>query len=100
MQFIVKKEIVEDANNPVNMVHRKDIIRFMEQIVTDDIPNEIFNVVAPIKHNRRDFYTREANKLNLSPIPNFIDNPNADMRKVNGEKISKRYGLEYLYLVD
>jgi len=100
VRFIVKKDLVEDANNPVNMVHRNDIIRFMERMLTSNIPNEIFNIVAPIKHNRRDFYTREANKLNLSPLPNFIDNPNADMRKVSGKKITDRYGLEYLYLLD
>lgn len=97
--FIIKREAVEDANNPVNMIHRNDIIRFFEKIVTNPIPNEIFNIVAPIKENRRDFYTREAQNLGLSPLPKFIDNPNADSRKVNGEKISKRYGIEYLYLI-
>jgi len=99
VRFIVKKEIVEDANNPVNMIHRSDIIRFFEKIVEQPIPNEVFNIVAPIGLNRRDFYTQEARKLNLSPIPKFVDNPDADMRKVNGEKITKRYNLEYLHLV-
>jgi len=100
VRFIVRKPVVEDANNPVNMVHRNDIIRFVEKMVEAKIPNEIFNIVAPIKLNRRDFYTQEANKLGLSPLPQFIDNPNADLRKVSGEKISKRYGLDYLYLMD
>lgn len=100
VQFIVKRPIVEDANNPVNMVQRNDIIRFVEKMLEQTLPNEIFNIVAPVKLNRRDFYTREAQKLNLSPLPKFLDNPNADLRKVSGEKISKRYGLEYLYLVD
>lgn len=99
VRFIVKREIIEDANNPVNMIHRKDIIRFIEKIFDKDIPNEIFNIVAPIKLSRRDFYTQEAQKLTLSPIPKFIDNPNADMRSVNGEKITKRYHLEYLELI-
>lgn len=99
VRFIVKREIIEDANNPVNMIHRNDIIRFVEKIVNEPIPNEIFNIVAPIPLNRRDFYTQEAKKLNLFPIPKFVDNPNADMRKVNGEKITKRYDLEYLELL-
>ena len=99
VKFIVKKEVVEEANNPVNMIHRDDIIRFLEKIVEQPIPNEIFNIVAPISLNRREFYTREAEKLNLSPIPIFVDNPDADMRKVNGEKIAKRYNLDYRHLV-
>lgn len=100
VHFIVKKDVVEDANNPVNMVHRNDIIRFIEKIVANNLTNEIYNIVAPIKLNRRDFYTQEATKLKLSPLPIFTDNPNADMRKVCGEKISKKYDLNYLYLVD
>src|SRR5690606_21471448 len=47
VQFIVKREIIDDANNPVNMVHRDDIVRFVEKIVESEIPNEIFNIVAP-----------------------------------------------------
>ncbi len=100
VQFIIKREIIGDANNPVNMVHRNDIVRFVEKIVESEIPNEIFNIVAPVKLNRRDFYTREAKKLGLSPLPEFINNHNADMRKVSGEKIAKKYGLDYLYLLD
>lgn len=100
VRFIVKRENVDDANNPVNMVHRNDIIRFLEKITENEIPNDVFNIVAPINLNRRDFYTKEANKLGLSPLPEFTDNPNADMRKVSGEKISKKYGLDYLYLLD
>lgn len=100
VKFIVKKENVDDANNPVNMIHRTDIIRFAEKIIENEIPNDVFNIVAPVNLNRRDFYTREASKLGLSPLPNFTDNPNADLRKVSGEKISKKYGLDYLYLLD
>jgi len=100
VHFIVRKEVVDDANNPVNMIHRKDIIRFFEKIIDHEIPNDVFNIVAPINLNRRDFYTQEAAKLGLSPLPNFTDNPNADMRKVSGEKISKKYGLDYLHLLD
>lgn len=99
VRFIVKRDVIEDANNPVNMVHRKDIIRFFEKITENEILNEIFNIVAPVEFNRRDFYTREAEKLGLSPLPEFTDNPNADMRKVSGEKISKKYELDYLYLL-
>jgi len=100
VHYIVKKSVVNDANNPVNMVHRKDIIRFLSKMVTKVLPNDVFNIVAPIHHNRRDFYTQEAKKLGLSPLPHFIDNPSADFRKVNGEKITKFSELNYRYLID
>lgn len=98
VHHIVKRPLIEDANNPVNMVHRNDIVRFVEQMVTRPLPNEIFNVVAPIRCDRRKFYTQEALHLGLAPLPLFTDNPNADMRRVNGEKIAQRYGLAYEWL--
>mgnify|MGYP003576534265 CR=1 FL=1 len=100
VKFIVKRENIDDANNPVNMIHRTDIIRFLEKIIENEIPNDVFNIVAPINLNRRDFYTQEAAKLGLSPLPKFTDNPNADMRKVSGDKIANKYGLDYLYLLN
>src|SRR5690606_24155328 len=99
VRYIVQRDIVEDANDPVNMVHRIDIIRFINKMAEQPIPTEIFNIVAPVPLNRREFYTREAARLGLSPLPIFKDNPEADMRKVVGRRISERYGLEYLYLL-
>ena len=100
VKYIVQREVIEQANNPVNMVHQTDIIRFVEKMVETKLPNEIFNIVAPISKNRRDFYTDEANRLGLSPLPKFIDSDEADQRRVVGKKIAQRYALDYLYLLD
>ncbi|MDO4727380.1 MAG: NAD(P)-binding domain-containing protein [Bacteroidota bacterium] len=97
--YICQRELINDANDPVNMVHQEDIIRFVEKMILEPIPNEIFNIVAPISLNRRDFYTQEAQRLGIGKIPTFVDNPNAKLRKVSGEKISKRYHLDYTKLI-
>lgn len=98
VHYIVQRPVVSEANNPVNMIHRNDIIRFMERMIALPLPNEIFNLVAPIRDSRRDFYTQEARYLGLSPLPLFTDNPDADMRRVLGDKIARRYGLDYEWL--
>ncbi|MBL7713461.1 MAG: NAD(P)H-binding protein [Chitinophagaceae bacterium] len=98
VRYIVQRPEVTEANNPVNMIHRDDIIRFMDRIVAAAVPNEIFNVVAPILQDRRSFYTQEAQQLGLSPLPLFTDNPHGDQRRVIGDKIAQRYGIEYEWL--
>ncbi|HTN18543.1 MAG TPA: NAD(P)H-binding protein [Chitinophagaceae bacterium] len=98
VRYIVQRPVVSEANNPVNMIHRDDIIRFTERIISTAIPNEIFNVVAPILQDRRSFYTQEAQQLGLSPLPLFTDNPDADQRRVIGAKIAQRYGIGYEWL--
>jgi nucleoside-diphosphate-sugar epimerase len=98
VRYIVQRPEVTEANNPVNMIHRHDILRFMDRVIAEALPNEIFNLVAPIHRSRRDFYTAEAHALGLAPLPLFTDNPDADMRRVLGHKIAQRYGLDYEWL--
>lgn len=98
VRYIVQRPVVTEANNPVNMVHRDDIIRLMSRMLEQPLPNEVFNVVAPIHSSRRDFYTAEAQHLSLTPLPEFTDNPAADMRRVDGSRIAQRYGVDYEWL--
>lgn len=98
VRYIVQRPLVEDANNPVNMIHQTDIIRFIKRMIEEPLPNEVFNMVAPILKSRREFYTEEANALQLSPLPVFSDNPAADLRRVKGDKIVQRYGMAYEWL--
>lgn len=97
--YICQRDIIDNANDPVNMVHKDDIIRFVEKMVQEPIPNEIFNIVAPISLNRKDFYTQEAHRLGIEKIPTFIDNPQAGLRKVSGNKIVERYNINYTKLI-
>lgn len=94
-----KKRVIEAGNKPVNLVHQADIIRFITKILEEPIKNEIFNVVAPIGLSRKDFYTREAKRIGITDLPEFIMSPDTENRTVNGSKITKTFGLDYLHLV-
>lgn len=96
--FLAKRDVIEEANEPVNMVHREDIIRYIEAIVKHPVPNEIFNIVAPVMEDKRTFYSKAARELNVT-LPPFKDNANPKMRRVIGSKIAKRYDIAYYNLV-
>ena len=94
-----KKRVIEAGNKPVNLVHQEDIIRFITKILDEPIKNELFNVVAPIGLSRKDFYTKEAQRLGIKDLPEFILSPETENRVVNGTKITKAFGLDYTRLV-
>jgi len=98
VHFLAKRDVIEEANEPVNMVHREDIIRFIEAIVKQPVPNEIFNIVAPVLEDKRTFYSKAAKELDIA-LPPFKDNPNPKMRRVIGSKIAERYDTAYYNLV-
>ncbi len=94
-----KKRVIEAGNKPVNLVHQADIIRLITKILEEPIKNELFNVVAPIGLNRKEFYTKETKRLGIKDLPEFIMSPETENRVVNGSKITQTFGLDYMYLV-
>lgn len=100
VRFLAQRSEIQDANEPVNMIHQKDIIRFITRLmVLKKSSNEIYNIVAPILEDKRNFYTKEAERLGLK-LPPFIDNSAPKYRRVDGSKITRATGLNYEYMFD
>ncbi len=79
----------------MNMIHRKDCINIIYQVIAQNVWNEIFNACTDLHPSKREFYTAAAQKLNL-PSPGFIDTNDA-YKIVNSEKLKQRLGYEFLY---
>lgn len=58
---------------PINLIHLKDCIQIIFDIIKNEIWNETFNAVAPYHPNREEYYIQKAKMLGM-PIPQFTDN--------------------------
>mgnify|MGYP003520060811 FL=1 len=88
VKFLAKKEIIEEGNEPVNMISDEEIISIMEQIITKELPNDVFNVVTNDHRTKKDFYTEAALERGLQ-LPPFTETPNRKNRKVDATKIQQ-----------
>jgi len=69
--FISLGKKIENPEGYVNLIHRDDCIKIIEEIIIKDIWGEIFNACADSHPKRKDFYTKEIFKLNQkSPVIN------------------------------
>ena len=58
---------LENGNDAVNLIHRKDCIHMIMTIIQNDWWDEIFNGVYPDHPKKVDYYTAEAEKRGLQP---------------------------------
>jgi len=65
VKFLAKKEVNENGNEPVNMLHLYDAVEAICVLINQPIPNDIFNLVYPKYESREIFYTNAASKLGL-----------------------------------
>ena len=72
-RFLSGKTDVTQPDAPVNLIHREDIVGYMEALLDAGIRNELFNICSPEHPSRKVFYTSQAIRSNLPP-PVFREN--------------------------
>ena len=63
-----KKDVPADA--PVNLIHRKDCVNIISEIIQQDKWGKVYNACSPQHPTKKEFYTKAAQISNL-PIPGF-----------------------------
>lgn len=61
-----QKRIIPDADAPVNLVHRDDVISAVKTLLKEGLPSGMFNVCAASHPPKGEFYTAAAESLGLS----------------------------------
>lgn len=94
VKFLAKKEVNENGNEPVNMLHLYDAIEAISTVIEKPIENEIYNLVYPQYDTREIFYNKAANELNLS-LASFKTVEFPINRKVSSNKFQKKFKFTF-----
>ncbi len=92
--YLAKKEINQDPDKRVNLIHRKDIIHVIQQVLGEGHFGEIFNVCNPDHPTRKKYYNKMAQLFNLPSIQ-FTHSENNSINKiVNCSKLQVTFSYE------
>ena len=83
------------ADDPVNMIHREDCLRIIEQIIAKNLFGDVFNASADGHPTRRQLYTRSCEIMGIEP-PVFVDQP-MPYRLINCDKLKKALNYQFVY---
>ena len=94
-RFFAGKKDIPGGLNPVNMIHQKDAINIIYEIIRQDVWGEIFNAVADGHPTRRDFFTTQARKQGFE-LPSFLLEAPVN-RIVSNQKIKKMINYKFIF---
>lgn len=86
VKFLAGKENLENPDAPINLIHRNDCIRIIEEIINQSKWNEVFNASAPFHPTREEYYTQKAKEQNLD-LPRFSAEKSNIKKVISNEKI-------------
>lgn len=94
VKFLAKKEVNENGNEPVNMLHLYDATEAISALIEKPIENEIYNLVYPQYDNREIFYNNAAKALKLT-ISDFKPAEFPKNRTVSSKKFQKQFKFTF-----
>ena len=84
------------GEEPVNLIHRDDVIGIIEAIIEQEKWGELYNICAPMHPLKKDFYMELAERFGYE-LPEFVFSEQQSYKIVNGEKVVRELNYEYKY---
>ncbi len=92
----VKNKIVEHPEGYINLIHRDDCIEIIEQIISKNLWNELFNACADHHPKRREFYSRASEIIGL-PQPVFNEQSKNFYKIIESQKLISALNYEFIH---
>jgi nucleoside-diphosphate-sugar epimerase len=94
--FLAGKENLDNPNAPINLIHQKDCIGIIMQIIAKQAWNTTFNAATPYHPSRETYYSQKAIDFGLIP-PTFDHSKSSIGKTIVVDKIEKT--LDYTFQI-
>ncbi len=98
-KFLKRAEMIKNPTGKVNLIRLSDCIELIDKIYHQNYFGEIVNGCADDHPTRKEFYTKAAESLTLSP-PSFEADQKEEWKIVNNEKSKRELGMIYSSIWD
>jgi Nucleoside-diphosphate-sugar epimerases len=96
-RFLAGKKEIPNGNAPVNMIHRRDLMNIILEIINQNALGKTFNCVTNQSPTRRDFYTYQAKKYGFE-VPEFLkDGGTGSFKLISNGYVKKILGYQFVY---
>ncbi|MCZ4409170.1 hypothetical protein O3Q51_10135 [Cryomorphaceae bacterium 1068] len=96
-KFLAGRKGVSGPMNPVNLVHREDLIAMTSAILSaENVSGRVFHAAAAWHPNKEEYYRTMAAKMNLE-IPSFDQNDNSTGKKIEAQWSKEKLGVKFKF---
>lgn len=93
-KFLSGKTNLKHPDAPVNLIHQKDCISIIENIIEQNIWNTVFNATTPSHPSRKNYYTSVCKTQNL-PLPSFNNTLKSKGKVIDSTKLARVLDYEF-----
>lgn len=87
-RFFAGKSELAGGNEPVNLIHRDDVISAILFLLNKKTESVVLNVCSPMHPTRKELYTYLCKQFNLDK-PDFSEEKHTDWKKISTDKLSE-----------
>ncbi|WP_318543211.1 NAD(P)H-binding protein [Marixanthotalea marina] len=95
-KFIKPNKPVDNPDGYINLIHRDDCIEIIKKIISKNVWNEVLNACADDHPKRREFYTRETQKIGVSNIV-FNEKTESKYKIIDSQKLKNLLDYEFIH---
>lgn len=96
VKYLSGRKNLTGAQKPVNLIHQLDCLNIVSEIISQNLRNQIYNVVSDGHPPRKEFYESAARYFNI-PKPHFLHDEEKAYTIISNEKLKKDLGYEFRY---
>lgn len=96
LNSIKRKKLVVNPYAKLNLIHRDDCIRISYEIIKKNVWDEILNACCDNHPTRKEYYSIEAKKHNLS-LPQFDQSKKTKFKIVDNSKLKNILDYKFIY---
>ena len=94
--FLKADKKTKNPEGYINLIHRNDCLRIIDQVVSTNSWDTIINACTDTHPTRREFYSKEAEKLG-NPPPLFDESTASSYKIISNEKLKSLLNFEFEY---
>lgn len=95
IKFLAGREMATNGSEPINLIHRKDIVRLMKHVLSENLFPLLINVSFPLSETKQSYYDQIAKKNALS-LPQW-GNTEGAKRVISTEKLMNLEGFDLIF---
>jgi len=96
VKYLAGKKNIENPEVPVNLIHQKDCIGIILEIIQKESWNETYNAVAPFHPTRKEYYEQKATEFHLAS-PEFEASNSQKGKIISSAKVENLLGYSFFY---
>lgn len=95
-KYMAGRTELDRGKAPVNLIHRDDCIRIIEQVIEKEVTGEVFNAVSDGHPPREMYYRSAAEALDMVP-PSFKEDTDKNYKVVSNRKLKEMLDYRFKY---